>query len=244
MKIAGLSALAADVVAACQILDGKELVEAYGHVSARIPGSDLLLVTPRGGLGFVRARDLLVMDLTGRVVRGRSTPPLEMPMHTVVYRRRPEIGALCRTHSRMAVAWSTLGRSLPPAHGFGSFLGPGVPVFPKPDLITTEALGAELAETLGAGEAVLLRGNGTLVVGRTLPEACVRAIFLEESARIQCVAAGAGQPLAMSDAEIRRRTDVPYDHYGRAWNYYTAKYAEGRRPRGEERRHRKERRGR
>ena len=114
MKIAGLSALAADVVAACQILDGKELVEAYGHVSARIPGSDLLLVTPRGGLGFVRARDLLVMDLTGRVVRGRSTPPLEMPMHTVVYRRRPEIGALCRTHSPMAVAWSTLGRGQTP----------------------------------------------------------------------------------------------------------------------------------
>lgn len=89
-----------------------------------------------------------------------------------------------------------------------------------------------------------MRGNGTLVVGRTLPEACVKAIFLEESARIQCVAAGAGRPLAMSDAEIRRRTDVPYDHYGRAWNYYRAKYAEGRRPRGEERRRRKETRSR
>ncbi len=228
MRIPPLARLADDVIAVCTILDAKGLVEGYGHVSVRIPGGDLILVTPRGGLGFVRSSDLLIVDMKGKLVRGRGTPPLELPMHTSVYRRRPEVGALCRTHSPMAVAWSTLGRGLPATHGFGSFLGHDVPVYLKPDLITTEALGTELAEILGAREAVLMRGNGTLVVGRTVAEACVKALFLEESARIQCLVAGAGQPLAMSGAEIRRRADVPYDHYGRAWNYYRAKYAAGK----------------
>lgn len=227
MKVQRPADLARDIVAACRILDGKGLVEAYGHVSARMPGRDLLMVTPRGGLDALQPRDLLIVDLRGRLVRGRGTPPLELSMHTEAYRRRPDLGALCRTHSTMAGAWSTLGRSLPATHGFGSFLGPEVPVFPKPDLITTDALGAELAQVLGSGEAVLLRGNGTLVVGRTVSEACVKALFLEESARIQCLIAGAGTPLALTPEELARRTDVPYDHYGRAWQYYRARFASG-----------------
>lgn len=227
MRIPGLARLAADVIAACKILDGKGLVEAYGHVSVRIPGTDLILVTPRGGLGFVQARDLVIVDTKGKLVRGSGTPPLEMSMHTTVYRRRPGVGAICRTHSPMAVAWSTFGRGLPATHGFGSFLGHEVPVYHKPDLITTDTLGTELADVLGDGEAVLLRGNGTLAVGRAVSEACVKALFLEESARIQCLMAGAGQPLTMSAEEIRRRTDIHYDHYGRAWDYYRAKYAGG-----------------
>lgn len=238
-KIPGLAAMAADVVAACRILEGKGLVEAYGHVSVRIPGRELALITPRGAIGEINARDLLVVDFAGRVVNGRGTPPLELPMHTVVYRRRPPagrplagghpVGALCRTHSPAAVAWSVLGRGLRPVHGFGAFLGAEVPVFPKPDLITTEALGEELARALGEAEAVLLRGNGTLVTGATLREACVKAIFLEESAWIQMQATAAGQPVIVSADELRRRTDMHYDHYGRAWDYYRVRFG-GLRP--------------
>ncbi|MGH2406400.1 MAG: class II aldolase/adducin family protein [bacterium] len=228
MKIPGLAALAGDVIAACRILEGKRLIEAYGHVSVRIPGRDLVLITPRGAIGLIAARDLLVVDLTGRLVSGRGTLPLELSMHTAVYRRRPEVGALCRTHSPSAVAWSVLGRSLRPVHGFGSFLGAEVPVFPKPDLIATGALGEEMADVLGGAEAVLLRGNGTLVTGATLREACVKAIFLEESAWIQTQAAAAGQPVMMSADELRRRTDMHYDHYGRAWDFYRARYAGGK----------------
>ncbi len=226
MRIPGLAGMAADVIAACRILEGKGLVEAYGHVSVRISGRDLALITPRGAIGQIEARDLLVVDFSGRVVSGRGTPPYELPMHMVVYRRRREVGALCRTHSPSAVAWSVLGRSLRPVHGFGGFLGPEVPVFPKPDLITTEGLGEEMAGALGGAEAVLLRGNGTLVTGATLREACVKAIFLEESARIQTLLVAA-QPLVMSADEHRRRTDMHYDHYGRAWEFYRARYARG-----------------
>lgn len=217
--------MAGDVIAACRILEGKGLIEAYGHVSVRIPGRDLALITPRGAIGQIEARDLLVVDFTGRVVDGRGTPPLELSMHTIAYRRRLEIGALCRTHSPWAVAWSVLGRSLRPVHGFGSFLGAEVPVFSKPDLITTDALGEELAQTLGGAEAVLLRGNGTLVTGATLREACIKALFMEESARTQLQAAAAGPPIVMSGDELRRRTDMHYDHYGRAWDFYRARYA-------------------
>lgn len=227
----GIAALAADVIAACRIIDGKGLIEAYGHVSVRIPGTDRILITPRGAVGLIDARALLVVDPRGRLVRGRGTVPLELPMHTAVYRRRPDVQALVRTHSPAALAWGILGRPLRPVHGHGSFLGAEVPVFLRVDLIATEALGEALADTLGAAEAVLLRGNGTLVTGATLREACVKAIWLEESARLQIQASAVGPPVIMTTDEVRERTVVPYDHYGRAWDFYCTRYGRRRRRR-------------
>jgi ribulose-5-phosphate 4-epimerase/fuculose-1-phosphate aldolase len=223
-----------DVFAACRVLVGEGLVEAYGHVSARLPGFDRFVVTPRYAPSLLRGpEDLLVVDLDGRRVKGEGDPPLEVWMHTEVYRRRPDVGALCRTHSFAATAWSTLGEPLRPVHGFGAFLGVEVPVFPTPFLITTPELGQGVADSLGDREAVLLRGNGQLVVGRTVAEACVKAIFLEQSARLHLAARAAGRPVVWTAEEVARRTgpDVPYDHFGRAWNYYRSKHAGAGRPR-------------
>ncbi len=220
-----------EVWAACRVLVGEGLVEAYGHVSARLPGSSRFVVTPRRAPSLLRGpEDLLVMDLEGRCVEGEGEPPLEVWMHTEVYRRRPQVGALCRTHGFAGTAWSTLGEPLRPVHGFGAFLGAEVPVFSTPFLITDASLGAAVAETLGSGEAVLLRGNGQLVAGHTVGEACVKAIFLEQSARIHLAARAAGRPLVWTPEEVARRTgpDVPYDHYGRAWAYYRAKHVSHR----------------
>lgn len=217
-----------EVLWACRVLAGEGLVEAYGHVSTRIPGSSRFLITPRHAPSLLRGpEDLLVVDLDGRVVQGGGTPPLEVWMHTEVYRRRADVAALCRTHGCAATAWSALGEPLRPVHGFGAFLGAEVPVFWTPFLITDATLGRAVAEALGDGEAVLLRGNGQLVVGHTVGEACVKAIFLEQSARLHLAARSAGRPVVWTAEEVARRTgpDVPYDHFGRAWNYYRAKHA-------------------
>lgn len=221
-----------DIVIACRILEAKGLVEAYGHISARLPGSEEIIITPRKALATIRVSELITLNLEGKITRGKGKPPLELPMHTSVYRRRPEVNAICRTHSPMALALSVLGRSLRPVHGFGCFLGRMVPVFNKPYLITDDRLGEELAEALGSAEALLLRGNGNLVVGKSVSEACVKAIFLEESALVEWRALAVGQPLYYNDEEFagRSRMDYPgYDHFARAWDYYRAKYARTRR---------------
>lgn len=230
-----------EVFAACRVLVGEGLVEAYGHVSARLPDSPCFVVTPRIAPSLLRGpEDLLVVDLDGRRVKGEGEPPLEVWMHTEVYRRRPEVGALCRTHSFAATAWSTLGEPLRPVHGFGAFLGVEVPVFQTPFLITNPELGRAVAEVLGSGEAVLLRGNGQLVAGRSVAEACVKAVFLEQSARLHLAARSAGRPVVWTPEEVARRTgpDVPYDHFGRAWAYYRAKHAAPAEPPGGNRRRR------
>ena len=224
-----LDQLRRDVLTACRIVDGKRLVEGYGHVSVRIPGTPRVLITPRVALGLIRsAAELVVVDLEGKKIQGKGVAPLEIFMHTEVYRRRPDVHAICRTHSPMALALSVLGQTVKPLNGFGSFLGE-VSVFPKPYLITTRELGQEVAGTLGSAGGLLLRGNGTLLVGATLAEATIRAVFLEEAAAVHLRARSVGEPVIFSAEEIARRTDVGYDHYGRAWDYYAKVYGKGTR---------------
>ena len=115
---------------------------------------------------------------------------------------------------------SILGKRPRAVHGFGSFLGAEVPIFAKPFLIVNADLARQVVATLGDAEAVVLRGNGDIVVGRSVAEATVKAIFLEESCELQYLALCAGEPTYMTADEVAIRHEPGYDHFGRAWEYY------------------------
>ena len=149
------------------------------------------------------------MDLTGAVVDGAQPAPFEAWLHAAIMRAKPRVTAITRIHARAANIFSVCDRQLEPVHNHGSFFSGGVPVFFKPDLISNETLGAEVAEALGDRPAMLLRGNGQVTVGRTLPEAVMMAIYLEEAAQILYGALQIGTPIPLtwtkiSNAKLRR----------------------------------------
>jgi ribulose-5-phosphate 4-epimerase/fuculose-1-phosphate aldolase len=217
------SDLKAQMVTGCMILSDQGLVEGFGHLSARLPG-DRILMTPRKALGLVVADELLTLDLDGQVLEGSGRAAVEVAMHLAVYRRRPDVQAIARTHSRGAAVFGALGRPLRAVHRFGCHLGAQVPVFPDFTLVGQRELGEAIADLLGDGQAVLLRGNGTLITAPTLVEAVMRAVWLEESAAIQLAALATGQePQYLTPEEARRAAamDMPHEPV-RAWEFYAA----------------------
>ncbi len=64
-----------DIISASRILSHLKLVEGFGHVSARIPDSDLFLITPRISLAMVSEEQLLTMNLNGDIVEGNHPRP-------------------------------------------------------------------------------------------------------------------------------------------------------------------------
>ena len=75
--------------------------------------------------------------------------------------------------------------------------------------MTIRERGEATVRALGNRASLMLRGNGCVVVGRSIQEAVVRAIFLEESARLQYRALvirqarhGDGGIAVFDDAEI------------------------------------------
>ncbi len=232
MSFTSTPELRAEILTACRVMSRLRMVEGFGHVSTRVPDNERIVMTPRRALGLVTdAEELVELDPDGQQVAGRGHPPLEVPMHLAVYRRRPEVMAIARGHPRHVAAYASAGEPLRVAHGFGANLGAIVPVFRYPFLIADRESAEGVAETLGQAEAVILQANGMLAVGQSVPHACVQAIFLEETAELQLLAqAGGLKPRFLSPEEAARRHGDDRVHEPiRAWEYYVA-VAEGRLP--------------
>jgi L-ribulose-5-phosphate 4-epimerase len=211
-----------DVISACRILSDQKLVEGFGHVSARIPGSDRFILTPRISLALVKADELLTVNLKGEVIEGSTAAPFEAWLHTALMKSKPSVNAITRIHARVANIFSVTDRKLEPVHNHGSFFSGGVPVFPTPDLISNEVLGNSVAQALGDRPAILLRGNGQVTVGRTIPEAVMMAIYLEEAAQVLYGALQIGRPIPLTIDESKQRQveALPPVDMERAWNYF------------------------
>lgn len=195
-------ALTANLLKAWRFLYRRGFIEGFGHISARLPGTERFLIV-RHSLGpRAAAEDLVLMDLAGRKLEGRGEPPGEFPIHSEIYRVRPDVTSVVHYHGLYSTAFTTVrGRRLRPIHLLGTIFHEGVPVYPDPRLVTDRARGAALARTLGARRAVLMRAHGAAVTGESIEETVAGAFLFEENARRAWIAAGLGKP-----AWLDRRT--------------------------------------
>jgi HCOMODA/2-hydroxy-3-carboxy-muconic semialdehyde decarboxylase len=204
-----------ELVAAGHALHRTGLVTAFGHVSGRV-ADDHLLITPPVPLGRLTPRATwteLRLD-AGELPVG---VPREAWIHVAIARRRPDVGAICRAQPATATALASAGVPIVPLHGQGAFLGPQVPVFDDAVLVRDEARAEALADRLGDAPALLLRGNGAVTVGADVGEAVARMWVLEASARMNAVAAAAGTPTPLSEAEQGAWRGVADEILGRIW---------------------------
>lgn len=216
------------MLVACKIMDHFGLVQGFGHVTSRIPGTSNILVTPKKPPGLAKEAELVIVDMQGKKVTGSATPLGEIAMHLGIYRKRPDVGAICRFHSEMASIFGALNRSVKVIHVLGYVLGPEIKVFHSSDIRHTAEVTEEMGNLITDSLGIIFRGNGAATFGTNIIDACVRAMFFEESARIQYKASLSGTPIYLSAAEINRRNDTywdmpEYDVYGRAWEYYSSK---------------------
>jgi L-ribulose-5-phosphate 4-epimerase len=224
-----LSRIKTDLISACRILAHQRLVEGFGHVSARHPDKDRFLITPRVALALVTEGDLLTLNTDGEVIEGSHAAPAEAPLHTAIMKSKPWVNAITRIHARFANIFSVTERSLVPVHNHGSFFAGGVPVFSTPDLINKPKLADEVSQAMGDKPAILLRGNGQVTVGRTIAEAVMMAIYLEEAAAVLYGALQIGTPIPLTLEESRQRQveALPPVDLERAWNYFRRKAEKG-----------------
>ncbi|HYW26524.1 MAG TPA: class II aldolase/adducin family protein [Terriglobales bacterium] len=223
-----MSGLREDVALANRIAHATGMVTAFGHVSARVPGTDTFLIPPRASPMLATAAGLLTVDVEGRVVDGAGAPNSELWIHARIYAARPDVGGVAHVHAPSCVVLGQIGQTVRPLHNSGAVAG-DVPVYERVGLIRTRALGDSVAAVLGHRRAMLLRGHGANVADADVRWAVVVACFLEEAARLQvgALAAAGGDEgrISFYDAEeadrLRQELDTPVS-MERAWDYYSA----------------------
>jgi 3,4-dihydroxyphthalate decarboxylase len=199
--------LRATIAVACRLLAAKGLVDGVlGHVSARV-GPDEVVVRCRGederGLSHTEPTDVWRYTLDGEPVDAPDgyAPPNELPLHTEVLRARPDVGAVVHAHPPAALLVGLSG--LQPRPVFGAYNIPamrlalqGVPVYGRSALITRRELAAEMVAAMGGGPTCLLRGHGITVAARSVEQATVLAVNLNEllSVTVELARLGAHPP--------------------------------------------------
>lgn len=181
------------VALGCRIIAHAGLAEnVLGHISVRT-GDHAMMLRCRGprerGLLFTVPNDVHEIDLDGETeLEDGYRPPHEAPLHAEILHARPDVRAVVHAHPRHAVLADLAGLPLRPV--LGAYDIPahrmalaGVPVYPRSVLVATPELGREVAAALGRADQCVLRGHGVAVVGRSVEEAVVRALTLEELAR-------------------------------------------------------------
>ena len=227
--------LVEDLVAANRILYDQGVVDGFGHVSVRHDRNPAHFLLARSmAPGLVTADDLVEHDPEGEAVRpdGRVLY-LERYIHSEIYKAHPQVQAVVHSHSPAVIPFGVTKARLQPIFHLSSFLAMGAPVFeirnaggPATDmLIRTPALGAALAQSLGAAPVALMRGHGDVVVGRSLREVVFRAVYTEVNARLEAEALrlGGGEVAFLNDREAANATETNAGVINRAWELWKAK---------------------
>ena len=223
------AALRSDVALANQIIERFGLSKAFGHVSARIPGTDTFLIPTRRSPAFAQAGNLLLMNTEGKLIAGDGAPNSEMWIHARIYAARPEIGGVVHAHPPACVCLTQIGEPHRIVHNHGGVFFAGVAEFDRIGLIRTRELGDALAQALGSRVAVMMRGHGITTAVADVRAATIAALYLEESASLQLTmlaAAGgnAGSIREYAHEEVLRVRDHLSDHMlDRAWEYFASK---------------------
>src|SRR6185369_16745865 len=150
------SELHADVALANRILERMGLSHAFGHASARIPGTDTFLLPTRRSPGLAAADNLLVIDTEGRVVAGDGEPNSEFWIHARLYAARPDVGGIVHAHPPSCVCLTQIGEPHRVVHNQGGIFAGGVPEYSRIGLVRSRELGDLLARTLGDGVAAMM----------------------------------------------------------------------------------------
>src|SRR4051795_7587491 len=165
-------------LAACyRLVDQYEMTDLiYNHITARIPGTEHLLINLYGLLyREITASSLVKIDVEGNIIAKPDTDyginKSGYVIHGAIHRARPDVRCVIHTHTRAGMAVAALKCGLLPSSqtsirfeghiGYHDYEGPAVEREEQERLV----------RDLGSHNALILRSHGLLTCGPSIPEA-------------------------------------------------------------------------
>lgn len=166
-----------------------------GQITART-GEENTFYTQQLGYGFdeITASSLLKVNEDLQVLQGEGMANPANRFHSWIYRARPDVSCIIHTHPLHVSALSLLERPLKVAHMDSCMLYEDVGFLAKwPGVPVGNEEGRLISEVLGDKRAAILAHHGLVVAASSVEEACVLAIQIERSAKLQLLAEASGQ---------------------------------------------------
>ncbi len=206
-----------DLAACYRLVDQYGMTDLiYNHITARIPGTEHLLINLYGLLyKEITASSLVKIDVEGNIVAKPGTASGATDyninvsgyvIHGAIHKARPDVACVLHTHTRAGMAVSAMKCGVLPltqtsirfvGHiGYHDYEGPAI------DLEERE----RLARNLGPHDALVMRNHGLLTCGATIQQAFNTMYQLEMSCRAQVDAMAARADLTMPGENVLAHT--------------------------------------
>ena len=165
-----------------KLLFERRLISGWGgNLSCRVGKNDFLITGQHAPLGFLAPKDLVRLKSDGKPARNGRRASSETPMHLAVY-AGTDAQAIVHVHPPMVLAFSLTHDSFAPVSyeekytiGKVSVIAQDTPTVTKPE---------EVVEGLKYNPVVIIKGHGTVAIGKNFQEAFLYTDLLEEA--VQC----------------------------------------------------------
>jgi L-fuculose-phosphate aldolase len=175
-----------------------------GNISLRLDARRIL-TSPTGSCkGLLTPDDLIVTDCEGHKLTGRRNPSSELGMHLMIYRRRPDVNAVCHAHPPVATGYAAAGRALDRALVTEVVIGLGaIPIAPF-GMPGTPELGDAIEPLVQRYDAILMANHGVVTYGSDLLNAFFRMETTEHFARVTLATELLGKQVLLSAVNVEK----------------------------------------
>lgn len=200
---------------ALKIKEEKLIPLTFGNFSLRDPATGYICITPSGmPYDTLHPSDIVVVDRNNEIIDGERKPSIEMPLHTAVYRKRPDVNGIVHTHSTYCTAWACRNGGMPCITSEAAGLVGGMvrcAAFVPPG---TDKLAEVTSEALKQDKAVLMGNHGVICVDETIDKAFQDAIIVEESAKVAFIAFQLGNVNTLEEQMCKYLKEDTDKNYG------------------------------
>lgn len=190
------------------------LVAMDGNLSARLPDGSILCTKAGCHKGFLTDDDLVVIDRSGRKLRGTGQPTSEMAMHLAVYEERPDVRAVIHTHPPISIAFTIAGVSMARCVLPEVVLTLGT--IPTVEYATTgtKTLADKIRPYVRDHDAILMDRHGAVCCGKDLLTAYCNLETMEHTALITKTARDLGGARELPPGEAAKLRSMGLKRYG------------------------------
>jgi L-fuculose-phosphate aldolase len=187
-----------------KLLFERRLVSGWGgNLSCRIGKKELLITGQHAPLGFLTPKDLVRISTEGKPTKAKQRASSETPLHLAVY-RGTDAHAIVHVHPPMVLAFSLTHESFVPVSFEEKYTIGEVPIIAQDTPTVTKP--AQVVEELKYHPVVIIKGHGTVAIGKNLQEAFLLTDLLEEAVHCQFFKERAGVTHAI-DAQPSQAQD-------------------------------------
>ena len=192
------------------------VIYTWGNVSAIDREQGVIVIKPSGvAYDEMKASDMVVVDLDGRVVEGKLNPSSDTPTHLEIYKAFPSVGAVVHTHSTYATAWAQACKSIPVVgtthadYFFGEV--PCTRAMSRAEVVDQyeKNTGTVIVERFAQlnpehTPAVLVANHGPFTWGKSPEEAVHNSVVLEEVAKMAFITSLLNPSMTMNELLVEK----------------------------------------